>query len=111
MVACWAYTAGYEVYESGDRLEEHLEANFLFMPNHQSTADVPLCMTLFAARKRAHAVMWIMDYVFKFTNFGWVAAMHWDFFILAVRRQHYLSTTSEYNVLSFSRVRRTGTRV
>ena len=86
MVACWAYTAGYEVYESGDRLEEHLEANFLFMPNHQSTADVPLCMTLFAARKRAHAVMWIMDYVFKFTNFGWVAAMHWDFFILAVRK-------------------------
>ena len=51
----------------------------------QSTADVPLCMTIFAARKRfADKVMWIMDKVFLFTNFGWVSWMHDDFFILAV---------------------------
>lgn len=50
MVACWNYTAGYEVFESGDRLEDIAHKRFLFMPNHQSTADVPLCMTIFAAR-------------------------------------------------------------
>jgi hypothetical protein len=36
--------------ESGDKLEDIKDTNFLFMPNHQSTADVPLCMTIFAAR-------------------------------------------------------------
>lgn len=61
--------------------------NFLFMPNHQSTADVPLCMTIFASRVGfCDKVMWIMDKVFKLTNFGWVAWMHDDFFILAVRQ-------------------------
>ncbi len=42
--------SGYEVVESGERLEDVRDSNFLFMPNHQSTADVPLCMTIFAAR-------------------------------------------------------------
>ncbi len=41
-------------------------------------------MTLFVARRRfAERVMWVMDKVFKYTNFGWVAWMHDDFFILA----------------------------
>ena len=43
-------------------------------------------MTLFVARRRfAERVMWVMDKIFKFTNFGWVAWMHDDFFILAGR--------------------------
>lgn len=42
--------SGYEVVESGDRLEDIASERFLFMPNHQSTADVPLCMTIFAGR-------------------------------------------------------------
>jgi len=84
MVACWNYTAGFEVVESGDRLEQAGVDNVLFMPNHQSTADVPLCMTLFTARRSmAERVMWIMDRVFKYSNFGCVSWMHDDFFILA----------------------------
>lgn len=84
LVACWNYTAGYEVVESGDRLDKAAKDNILFMPNHQSTADVPLCMTLFTARSNfADRVMWIMDRVFKYSNFGCVSWMHDDFFILA----------------------------
>lgn len=84
LVACWNWTAGYEVVESGDNLDKFQEENVLFMPNHQSTADVPLCMTLFTARKNfADRVMWIMDRVFKYSNFGCVSWMHDDFFILA----------------------------
>jgi len=87
MVACWNYTAGYNVFESGAKLEDIVDETFMFMPNHQSTADVPLCMTIFAARKRfADKVMWIMDKVFLFTNFGWVSWMHDDFFILAGKK-------------------------
>ena len=84
MVACWNYTAGYKVVESGDCLDQILDQSFLFLPNHQSTADVPLCMTIFASRYGyPDKVMWIMDKVFKFTNFGIVSWIHDDFFILA----------------------------
>jgi lysophosphatidylglycerol acyltransferase 1 len=86
MVACWNYSAGYNVVESGDRLDRVTDENVIFMPNHQSTADVPLCMTLFVARPNfADRVMWIMDRVFKYSNFGCVSWMHDDFFILAGR--------------------------
>ena len=86
MVACWSYTAGYSVVESGDRLDGLRGETALVMPNHQSTADVPLCMTIFTARRNfSSKVMWVMDKIFKYTNFGWVAWMHNDFFILAVR--------------------------
>lgn len=88
MVACWNYSAGYQVVESGDHIDKVTmkQDNILFMPNHQSTADVPLCMTLFTARKNfADRVMWVMDRVFKYSNFGCVSWMHDDFFILAVR--------------------------
>jgi len=92
MVACWNYTAGYEVVESGDRLDKAAKDNILFMPNHQSTADVPLCMTLFTARSNfADRVMWIMDRVFKYSNFGCVSWMHDDFFILAGKENRDLS--------------------
>ena len=52
------------------------------LPNHQSTADVPLLMSIFTARIGfTNKVMWIMDRVFKFTNFGVISWMHDDFFI------------------------------
>ena len=35
MVACWNYTAGYNVFESGDKLEDIVDETFMFMPNHQ----------------------------------------------------------------------------
>ena len=79
--------------ESGDRLDKSAKENILFMPNHQSTADVPLCMTLFNARGNfAGRVMWIMDRVFKYSNFGCVSWMHDDFFILAVSLCFFLLT-------------------
>ena len=81
-VASWSYTANYKVVESGDSLDEILHQSFLFLPNHQSTADVPLCMMIFASRHGyPDKVMWIMDKVFKFTNFGIVSWIHDDFFI------------------------------
>ncbi len=102
MVACWSHTAGYSIVESGDHLEDYVTDTFLFMPNHQSTADVPLCMTLFVARRNfAQKVMWIMDKVFKYTNFGWVSWMHHDFFILAVSYHSFSVSNSEYNCFGF----------
>ena len=54
----------------------------MILPNHQSTADVPLLMSVFTARLGlTNKVMWIMDRVFKFTNFGVISWMHDDFFI------------------------------
>ena len=86
LVAFWNHTAGYRVMESGDSLDDIFHSQrFLYMPNHQSTADVPLCMTIFSAKNRGpQKIMWIMDKVFKFTNFGLVSWLHDDFFILAV---------------------------
>lgn len=84
LVACWSWSAGYEVEESGDRLDSISDSRLLLMANHQSTADVPLLMTIFSSRIGfCNKVMWIMDRVFKFTNFGIVSWMHDDFFILA----------------------------
>lgn len=100
MVACWNYTAGYDVMESGDRLEKVTNDNILFMPNHQSTADVPLCMTLFTARANfADRVMWIMDRIFKYSNFGCVSWMHDDFFILAGKENRDASLVALKNHL------------
>lgn len=100
MVACWNFTAGYDVMESGDRLEDVAEENILFMPNHQSTADVPLCMTLFTARNHfADRVMWIMDRIFKYSNFGCVSWMHDDFFILAGKENRDASLVALKNHL------------
>ena len=64
------------------------------LPNHQSTADVPLLMSIFTARIGfTNKVMWIMDRVFKFTNFGVISWMHDDFFI---------RFSEEYSSLSLS---------
>lgn len=54
----------------------------LVIANHQSTADVPLMMTSFNAKKNILPnIMWIMDRLFKYTNFGIVSLIHQDFFI------------------------------
>jgi len=91
MVSFWNATAGYQIAESGDSLDDIFHTKrFLFMPNHQSTADVPLCMSVFSSLghklnqvRGSDKVMWIMDKVFKWTNFGVVSWLHDDFFILA----------------------------
>ena len=53
--------------------------------NHQSTSDVPLIMAAFNSRKDLiDNVLWIMNSVFKRTNFGVVSWAHGDFFITGV---------------------------
>lgn len=61
--------------------------------NHQSTGDVPILMATFNAKPNVLPnLMWIMDRVFKFTNFGIVSILHQDFFIVSVSIKLSLST-------------------
>ena len=81
MVTCWSWSAGFNIVESGEDLDSLKHQKLLILPNHQSTADVPLLMSLFTSRLGfTNKVMWIMDRVFKFTNFGVISWMHDDFF-------------------------------
>ena len=84
VVASWSWSAGYHIAESGADLDHLTHHRLLILPNHQSTADVPLLMTIFTARIGfCNRVMWIMDRIFKFTNFGIISWMHDDFFIMS----------------------------
>lgn len=77
--------------ESGDDLSPCQEegTRTLILANHQSTADVPLFMACFNAKPDVLPnIMWIMDRVFKFTNFGIVSVLHRDFFVQAVSIPH-----------------------
>jgi len=92
MVASWTWSAGYQVAESGVDIDRMQEEKLLIMPNHQSTADVPLLMTIFSSRIGfCNKLMWIMDRVFKFTNFGVISWLHDDFFILAGKTNREVS--------------------
>ncbi|XP_038212906.1 acyl-CoA:lysophosphatidylglycerol acyltransferase 1 isoform X2 [Zerene cesonia] len=84
MVSLWSWTAGYEIIESGDEPAVCTNQRTLVLANHQSTADVPILMTAWNPRPGVLSnLMWIMDRVFKFTNFGIVSVLHKDFFIQA----------------------------
>lgn len=62
-----------------------MEDRTLVIANHQSTADVPLLMATFNTKKNVLPnLMWIMDRIFKYTNFGIVSILHEDFFIVSV---------------------------
>ncbi|CAG4953406.1 unnamed protein product [Colias eurytheme] len=74
-----------KVIESGDEPAVCTDRRTLVLANHQSTADVPMLMTAWNPRPGVLSnLMWIMDRVFKFTNFGIVSVLHKDFFIQAV---------------------------
>jgi len=69
----------------GDDIRLCLNDRTLVLVNHQSTADVPMLMTNFNSKAGVLPnIMWIMDRIFKFTNFGIVSIIHQDFFILSV---------------------------
>lgn len=73
------------VAEAGDDVSDLVSEHALVISNHQSTADVPILFySLTNKGDVANHVYWIMDYIFKFTNFGWVSICHGDFFILQV---------------------------
>lgn len=78
------------VMEVGDDIERCLDKRTLVIANHQSTGDVPLLMACFNTKKTVLPnIMWIMDSLFKYTNFGIVSVLHQDFFIMSVRNQKY----------------------
>lgn len=81
-VTMWSTTAGYDLVEMGDDITPALDERTLIIANHQSTSDVPLLMAAFNVKKGVLPnIMWIMDRLFKYTNFGAVSLMHQDFFI------------------------------
>ncbi|XP_018572648.1 acyl-CoA:lysophosphatidylglycerol acyltransferase 1 [Anoplophora glabripennis] len=84
MVSLWSYSAGYDIVEVGDDITECLDDRTLIIANHQSTADVPLLFACFNPKKQVLPnIMWIMDSLFKYTNFGVVSVLHKDFFIMS----------------------------
>ena len=77
------------VVELGDDITPCLDQRTLVLVNHQSTADVPLLMTTFNTKQEVLPnIMWIMDKIFKYTNFGCVSVIHQDFFIGSVSREN-----------------------
>ncbi|EFA02132.1 acyl-CoA:lysophosphatidylglycerol acyltransferase 1 isoform X1 [Tribolium castaneum] len=84
MVSMWSWSAGYDVVEMGDDIAKCIDDRTLVIANHQSTGDVPLLMATFNPRKQILPnIMWIMDSLFKYTNFGIVSVLHQDFFIMS----------------------------
>ncbi|XP_050299499.1 acyl-CoA:lysophosphatidylglycerol acyltransferase 1-like [Anthonomus grandis grandis] len=82
MVSLWCESAGYKIIEMGEDISKCLDKRTLLIANHQSTADVPMIFSCFNNRKNVLPnIMWIMDSLFKYTNFGVVSYLHQDFFI------------------------------
>lgn len=103
VVAMWSYTAGYDIIEGGDDISPCLNKHTLVLANHQSTADVPFLMANFNSKpKILPNVMWIMDRLFKFTNFGIVSVIHEDFFISSGKENREASIQDLRNHLEHS---------
>uniref|UniRef100_G3P6A2 Lysophosphatidylglycerol acyltransferase 1 n=1 Tax=Gasterosteus aculeatus aculeatus TaxID=481459 RepID=G3P6A2_GASAC len=82
MVSSWGWIAGYTVTEWGDDVRPISEEEAMVIVNHQSTGDVcTLMMCLQDKGMVVQKMMWLMDHVFKYTNFGLVSLIHGDFFI------------------------------
>ena len=70
------------VTEMGDDTSICQDSETLVMVNHQSTGDVPILMNfLLGQGNAAYRTMWILDKMFKFTQFGLVSQVRGDFFI------------------------------
>lgn len=81
-VASWSWGANYYLVELGEDVSSCIGQRCLILVNHQSTGDVPLLMTAFQNKAGVlESVMWIMDRLFRYTNFGLCAAFRGDFFI------------------------------
>ncbi|KAM9551297.1 acyl-CoA:lysophosphatidylglycerol acyltransferase 1-like isoform 1-T2 [Salvelinus alpinus] len=82
MVSQWGWVAGYTVMEWGDDVRPLSEEEAMVIVNHQATGDVcTLMMCLQDKGTVVRKMMWLMDHVFKYTNFGLVSLIHGDFFI------------------------------
>uniref|UniRef100_A0A914UTJ1 Phospholipid/glycerol acyltransferase domain-containing protein n=1 Tax=Plectus sambesii TaxID=2011161 RepID=A0A914UTJ1_9BILA len=83
-IGYWGYTAGYDVVEYGDDVKQYgEEERVLMMINHQSTADVPVLMTILQSKGVAcRKTLWLMDIMFRWTPFGIIGHNHGDYFIM-----------------------------
>lgn len=82
MVAYWIHSNNVHVHETGDDITECHKSHSLVVCNHQSTSDVPLLMYYLSSKGNVvNKMCWIMNIMFKYTNFGWVSQVHHDFFI------------------------------
>lgn len=82
MVASWGWYAGYTVMEWGDDIKAISKDEAVMLVNHQATGDVcTLMMCLQDKGRVVSEMMWLMDHIFKYTNFGIVSLIHGDFFI------------------------------
>lgn len=82
LVVLWLMTGKYGVIEYGDDISKLQETEAVLLANHQSTADAPLVMlTLWNKGRVSGNTLWIMDYLFRFTNFGLISFIRHDFFI------------------------------
>ncbi|XP_018118067.1 acyl-CoA:lysophosphatidylglycerol acyltransferase 1 isoform X3 [Xenopus laevis] len=71
-----------KVVEWGDNVHSISEDEAVMLVNHQSTGDVcTLMMCLQDKGTVVRQMMWLMDHIFKYTNFGIVSLVHGDFFI------------------------------
>lgn len=100
MVSMWSWWAGYDIVEMGDDITPCLDQETLVIANHQSTGDVPLLMACFNTKKQVLPnIMWIMDSLFKYTNFGIVSVLHEDFFIMSGKNKRDASLRALTNHL------------
>ncbi|XP_015684375.1 acyl-CoA:lysophosphatidylglycerol acyltransferase 1 [Protobothrops mucrosquamatus] len=68
--------------EWGDDIRTVSEDEALMLVNHQATGDIcTLMMCLQDKGTVVRRMMWLMDHIFKYTNFGIVSLIHGDFFI------------------------------
>ncbi|PWA27723.1 hypothetical protein CCH79_00000469, partial [Gambusia affinis] len=75
-------TEAVHLTEWGDDVRDISEEEAMVIVNHQSTGDVcTLMMCLQDKGTVVRKMMWLMDHVFKYTNFGLVSLIHGDFFI------------------------------
>lgn len=82
IVASWPWAAGNTVEIVGEDITACLDDRALVLVNHQSTADVPMVVTsLLRQGFITPSTMWIMDKIFKFSNFGVIGMVHGNFFI------------------------------
>lgn len=92
------------VVELGDDITpaRKKDVRTMVIANHQSTADVPLMMASFNAKPNILPnIMWIMERLFKYTNFGIVSLIHQDFFISSVSGYFALSLRIDSIIFTF----------
>ncbi len=71
--------------ESGDDIQQYSSKRCLVLPNHQSTADIPVLFGVFHDKLGVTSnIMWVSDLELMFSHIGVVCLFHGDMFIRQV---------------------------